>query len=282
MTREGIKGILDKHGGDRFGLIAILEDIQHKYGHLSEDSLRTVAEKTGRDLNDVYAVATFYRAFSLKPRGKHICQVCLGTACHVRGAQIIVEEMQRQLGVNAGETTPDDEVTLETVACVGACALGPIVVIDGGYVAKVNTEKVKRIIDKARSGEAGPVNMAERPTFPLKVNCPRCNHSLMDAQHHLDGHPSIRVTMAVGENHGWLRLSSVYGSYALEAEHDAPLETIIDIFCPHCHGQLTSATNCTECGAHMVPLIVRGGGIIQICARRGCKAHMLDLDGANI
>lgn len=133
------------------GLIAILDGIQETYGYLPEDALRAVAGKTGRSLVDVYGVATFYRSFSLQPRGEHTISVCLGTACHVRGARMIVEEFERQLGIHAGETTPDGAFTLETVNCLGACALGPIVALDGRYYSKVTTAKVARILRQART-----------------------------------------------------------------------------------------------------------------------------------
>jgi len=142
--------ILQKYDGHRGGLIAVLEEIQLRHGYLSSDALRTVSEKSGRSLVDVYGVATFYRSFSLKPRGKHMVCLCLGTACHVRGARRIVDEFQRQLGIKAGETTLDGEFTLETVNCLGACALGPVVVVDGHYFSNVDTAGVKRILKKVR------------------------------------------------------------------------------------------------------------------------------------
>lgn len=147
-----ITTLLEEHGARRGDLISILEDIQGKYGYLPEEALRAVGELTGRSLVDVYGVATFYGSFSLQPRGKHLVTVCLGTACHVRGAQGIVEEFERQLGIEVTETTSDGEFTLETVNCLGACALGPIVVIDGRYFSKVSTAQVKQILDDARKG----------------------------------------------------------------------------------------------------------------------------------
>ena len=143
---------LDRHSGNGHGLIATLEELQSQYGYLPEKVLRTVSERTGRSLVDIYGVATFYRSFTLQPRGKHLISACLGTACHVRGAPRIVEEFERQLGINVGETTPDKEFTLETVNCLGACALGPVVVIDGHYFSNVDTAGVKRILKKARAG----------------------------------------------------------------------------------------------------------------------------------
>jgi hypothetical protein len=103
----------------------------------------------------------------------------------------------------------------------------------------------------------------------------------MDPGHLIDEMPAIRVTVSFGQKHGWLRLSSVYGSFATEAEYEIPMDSVANVFCPFCHAELTGAWNCADCGAPMVPMVVRGGGIVQVCSRRGCKSHMLDLrDGA--
>jgi NADH-quinone oxidoreductase subunit E len=279
MKTDEVVSIIDKHRGQGDGLISVLEEIQSKYSYLPTDALKLVAERTGRSPVDVYGVATFYKSFSLKPRGKHLCSVCLGTACHVRAGQVIAQEFERQLAVKAGETTPDNEFTLETVACLGACALGPIVVVDGHYFSKVNTAKVRSILKRARRGLDKVEIKTDRRIFPVAVSCPRCNHSLMDPAHPLDDAPSVRVTATFDGQHGWLRLSSLYGSPTLESKHDIPVDTVVDFFCPHCHAELRGASNCPECGAPMVAMIVRAGGIVQICARRGCKGHMLDLNG---
>jgi NADH:ubiquinone oxidoreductase subunit E len=274
--------VVDQYGGRRGAVIAMLEEIQAKYGYLPPRALQVVAESTGSSMVDVYAVATFYRAFSLKPRGKHLVSVCLGTACHVRGGPAVAEEFERQLGVAAGETTEDREFTLETVACLGACALGPIVVVDGHYFSKVSPAKVKKIIDKTLAGLDEVDLKTDRRIFPIQVNCPRCNHSLMDYDYLIDGYPAIRVTMSFGREHGWLRLSSLYGSYNVDAEYEVPRDTVVNFFCPHCHAELRGAAACPECGAPMVSMIVRGGGVVQICSRRGCKCHMLDVNGVNV
>jgi NADH-quinone oxidoreductase subunit E len=152
--QERILDIVARLNGTRGAVIAVLEEIQSEHGYLPEEALRAVADGMGRSLVDVYGVATFYRSFSLEPRGRHLICVCLGTACHVRGAQMVVEEFERRLGVKAGETTPDGEFTLETANCLGACALGPIVVADGRYFSNVGTAEVKRILEKARAGLA--------------------------------------------------------------------------------------------------------------------------------
>jgi NADH-quinone oxidoreductase subunit E len=279
MERTEVLSILEAHNGNRDGLIPILEDIQATYNHLPAEALEVLADETGRSLVDVYGVATFYKSFSLEPRGEHLCSVCTGTACHVRGAPIIAEEFGRQLGTEAGGTTPDKEFTLETVNCLGACALGPIVVVDGHYFSKVNSARVKKIIKKTRSGLDKISVKADRRIFPVSVNCSRCNHSLMDPDHPIDDVPSIRVTASFERKHGWLRFSSLYGSYSLECEYEIPADTVVHVFCPHCHAELKGASNCPDCSAPMISMIVRGGGIVQVCSRRGCRGHMLDLNG---
>jgi NADH-quinone oxidoreductase subunit E len=268
--------------GDHDGLISILERIQAQYNYLPQEALREVSKETGRSLVDIYGVATFYRAFSLKPRGKHLVSVCLGTACHVRGGPMIAEEFERQLGVCAGETTPDKDFTLETVNCLGACALGPIVTVDGRYFTKVGTAAVKKILKQAKEGLGKVEIETDERVFPVEVSCPRCNHSLMDTSHLVDGHPSIRVTVSFGKMHGWLCVSALYGSYNVTSEYPIPENTIAHFFCPHCHGELLGTSDCPECGAPMVRMSVQGGGMVQICSRRGCKGHTLDVDGVNL
>ena len=269
--------IIAKHQADRGGLITILEKIQARYGYLPSKALRAVSEETGRSLVDIYRVATFYRAFSLKPRGKHVCSVCLGTACHVRGAPRIEEEFEKQLQISPGQTTRDKEFTLETVNCLGACALGPVVVMDGRYFSGVNTLRVKQIIETARAG-LDKTNIRTDPrVFPLTVSCPRCNQTLMDVTYPIEGSPSIRVAMTLNGKQGWLRLSALYGSDSFASNHRIPLDTVVRFFCPHCHSEMNGRAWCPDCSAPMVTMIVRGGGILQLCSRRGCKGHMLDM-----
>lgn len=277
MNIEIIQKILDKHDEDENGLIAILEDIQAKYSYLPREALQMVSDIKKVPLVDIFSVATFYKAFSLKPRGKHLLSVCVGTACHVRGAPIIVKEFSQQLGIKPGDTTTDKEFTLETVNCLGACALGPVVVVDGRYFSTVRKPKVKQIIEQTLEGFDTTEIKQDYRIFPVQVSCPRCNHSLMDQSYEIDGYPSIRVTVSFGDKHGWLRLSSMYGSYNVFSQYEIPEDTVLHFFCRHCHAELIGATSCPDCGAPMVPMIVRGGGVVQICSRRGCKSHMLDL-----
>ncbi len=277
MDSKDVLRILEKHTEDRGRLIAILEEIQAEYGYLPEESLRIVSNEIGRPLVDVYGVATFYRSFSLKPRGKHLICACLGTACHVRGAPRVVEEFERQLGIKAGQTTEDKEFTLETVNCLGACALGPVVVLDGCYFSKVRKSRVSQLLDDALKG-SGKIEIGkDKRIFPINVSCPHCNHSLEDETFTIDGYPSIRVTISSDHKQGWLRLSCLYGSYNFASEFDVPTDSVVSFICPHCDVEFPSTLDCSVCAAPMVPMLVDGGGIVQICSRRGCKNHMLDL-----
>ncbi len=264
------------------GVIQLLEAIQAKHGYLPKEELYRVARETNKPLVDIYGVATFYRAFSLVPRGRHLISVCLGTACHVRGGPTVAKEVEKILGIKAGQTTEDREFSLETVNCLGACALGPVMVIDGHYYPKVQIARVGEIIEAVKLGQKERLVETDQRLFPLEVSCSRCNHSLMDSRHAIDGHPVIRVTVAFDNKHGRMVLSSVYGSYKVESEHPIPEDTVVNFFCPHCHAEMIGGAKCGECGASMVPMIVRGGGIVQICSRKGCKGHMLDLGGVVI
>ena len=148
VDKEKIQSLIDKHDGKKDSLIAILQDIQNEHNYLPQEALRYVAKVLKIPLSDVVGVATFYRAFSLTPRGKHTCTVCLGTACHVRGGPKILDEFERRLKVRPGETTKDNKFTLETVACLGCCAIGPVVVVDKDYHAHTSVRQVGPILGK--------------------------------------------------------------------------------------------------------------------------------------
>jgi len=141
-----VKDIINKYGCERNALIAILQEIQAEYNYLPRTALNIVSQTIKLPLADIIGVATFYSAFSLEPRGEHTVTVCLGTACHVRGGPKILEEFERQLGIEAGHTTKDGQFSLETVACLGCCAIGPVVVADKDYHAQVSTRKVAPIL----------------------------------------------------------------------------------------------------------------------------------------
>ncbi len=146
---DKLDSILARYDFKKAGLIGILQDISSEYNYLPKDVLKYVAVKLDVPLGHVIRLATFFKAFSLEPRGKHIISVCVGTACHVRGASKIVDTLERELGISAGETTNDLQFTLETVNCLGACALGPVVVIDGKYHGEMTPDKTRRTLEKA-------------------------------------------------------------------------------------------------------------------------------------
>ena len=148
--KNKVTDILDYYKDDRSQLISILQDIQAAYRYLPRKALEQVSEKMEIPLTQVYSVATFFRSFTLEPRGKHTINVCTGTACHVRGAMRVLEEAERELGITRGHTTKDKQFTLETVNCVGACALGPITVVDGEYSGQMKPDKVKALLNKYR------------------------------------------------------------------------------------------------------------------------------------
>lgn len=148
-----IRNAVDKYGGQPRALIPILQEIQDELRWLSSPTLEAVAGLLNMPLSHVYSVATFYKSFSLKPRGRRTCTVCMGTACHVRGSGAVLEHFERELGVQAGETTPDGEFTLERVNCLGACALAPLVVVDGRYFGQMSESKADAVLagDKAQA-----------------------------------------------------------------------------------------------------------------------------------
>jgi NADH-quinone oxidoreductase subunit E len=149
-----IDAVIDSYQGKTSGLTTILQDIQDEYNYLPPQAMERVAEKMGLPLSQVLHVATFYKAFSLEPRGEHLITVCLGTACHVRGGVRLVEQIERLLKIRAGGTTPDLQFTLETVNCVGSCALGPVMIVDGEYHGKMVSSKVQRVLKKYGTLEA--------------------------------------------------------------------------------------------------------------------------------
>ena len=145
---EKVGQVLEKYQHDRGMLVSILQDIQAAFNYLPEEALEQVSQSLELPVSQVYSVATFFKAFSLQPRGRHLINVCLGTACHVRGAVKVLEKIERELGIKSGGTTQDLRFTLERVNCVGACALGPMVIIDQEYHGEMSTDKVEAMLEK--------------------------------------------------------------------------------------------------------------------------------------
>ena len=162
---ERVDGICSEYGNEARHLIAVLQDIQKAFRHLPEHGLKRVSADLGLPLSRVYEVATFYKAFSLTPRGEHEVKVCMGTACHLRGAKMIQEELERTLELKNGETSADQLFSLESVNCVGACAMAPVVVVDEAYHGSLSARKASRIVKRmqqaALAGATGTAVAAE-------------------------------------------------------------------------------------------------------------------------
>lgn len=151
MADSELTAILEGRKSQPHQLIEVLQDIQEKYGYISEEAMRAVSKELGTPLTEVYGVASFYKAFSLKPRGKNVITICTGTACHVRGADMILNQAVGQLGVEPSEMTGDGLFTIEKVNCLGACALGPIVTENGSSYHHMNPGKLRKLIDSLSS-----------------------------------------------------------------------------------------------------------------------------------
>ncbi len=146
MDLERLDGILSRFDGLPADLIPVLQELQDLYNYLPKDEIKVVAERLNVPLTQIYSVATFYKMFSLVPKGEHICRVCLGTTCHLKGGQRLAESVSHRLGVDIGYTTKDMSFTLETVGCLGSCAQAPVMMIDDTYYARVTVDKVPKII----------------------------------------------------------------------------------------------------------------------------------------
>jgi len=155
QLKSTVKSITGRHNNDRGMLVSILQDLQGEYGYLPREALVEIGRTMDVPLSQVYGVATFFKAFSLVPRGRHLIQVCLGTACHVRGAEKILDTVERELGIKPGESDKDLDFSLETVNCVGACALGPIVIVDGNYSGEMKIDAVKPLLGSYNKAPAG-------------------------------------------------------------------------------------------------------------------------------
>ena len=148
-----LDSILNGRRSQPHQLIEVLQDVQESYGYIPEEAMRHVSEALGVPLIEVYRVASFYKAFKLKPSGKNVITICLGTACHVRGAKILLDQAASQLGVKPGEVTEDGLFSIEYVNCLGACALGPIVTNNGSSRHHMTPAKLRKYIDSLRREE---------------------------------------------------------------------------------------------------------------------------------
>jgi len=152
MSEVPVSEILDRYPADRTSVLNVLEDIQTAYKYLPRETLEVTAEGLKMPLSEVYRIATFFKAFSLTPKGDYIIKVCLGTSCHVAAGPRILEAVEKKIGVKAGNTTPDNKFSLEAVRCVGACAQGPVVLVNDVVYPSMSPPKAEELIDQLAAG----------------------------------------------------------------------------------------------------------------------------------
>jgi len=169
MNAQRVNEIIDGYGADRTASLAILQDIQREYNFLPREALELTAQRLSMPVGHVYQMATFFKAFSLHPKGEHICKVCLGTACHVKGGALILETLEKELKIKAGRTTPDGKFSLESVRCMGACALAPIVVVDDQPHGQMTTDAAVNLVHEAKVS----LPVAAPAPAPAAVMAPR-------------------------------------------------------------------------------------------------------------
>lgn len=151
--KEALEAILSRSGDGSGSLIPLLQDVQEEFGYIPREAILGISERTGVSTSEVFGVLTFYAQFRLTPQGRNIIKVCRGTACHVRGGVGVRKALERNLGIEAGQTTPDMEYTLETVACIGACALAPTMLINDAVHGQMSARKVDEIFADRGGGE---------------------------------------------------------------------------------------------------------------------------------
>jgi len=145
---EKVENLIESYIDKKEQLISLLQEVQAEFNYIPQDVLVRISQKLEIPLSQIFSVATFFQAFSLKPRGRHTITVCLGTACHIRGGQRLVDKIERDYDLKPGETTEDMRFSLETANCLGCCALGPVMVVDGKYESKVTPDKLDKILKK--------------------------------------------------------------------------------------------------------------------------------------
>ncbi|PKO23517.1 MAG: NAD(P)H-dependent oxidoreductase subunit E [Chloroflexi bacterium HGW-Chloroflexi-1] len=179
MNAQRVIEIIQGYDGDPTASLAILQDVQRELKYLPREALELIAQQLDMPVGYVYRLATFFKVFSLQPKGEHICKICLGTACHVKGGPLILETMERELGVKAGNTTADGKFSVEGVRCLGACALAPIIVIDDEPLGQMTPDAVVTRVRQLRAGEVVkipaqmPVKVAVREAVDLSAVPPK-------------------------------------------------------------------------------------------------------------
>jgi len=161
MKSLQLESILKGRNSQPHQLIEVLQDVQESYGYIPEEAMREISKTLGVPLIEVYRVASFYKAFKLKPTGKYVITICNGTACHVRGAQLLLDQAMGQLGIKPGDVTDDGMFSIEHVNCLGACALGPIASGNGSFLHHMTPAKLRKFIETIRHEETEEVNNAK-------------------------------------------------------------------------------------------------------------------------
>ena len=184
MNLDRVSEIIERYDADKTASLAMLQDMQAEYGYLPRAALESMARQLDVPLSHVYRLATFFRAFSLNPKGDYVVKVCLGTACHVHGGPAILDELERTLGIKAGNTTPDGKFSLEAVRCVGACALGPMLLMNEEPQGNMTPDKASKMVQDLIQREPGaaatdagpkaaplaPARLLTSPGFPRKAD----------------------------------------------------------------------------------------------------------------
>ena len=150
IEREELQEILHAYPAQQRYSLAIMQDMQKKYNYIPREGMEELAEYLSCPLSSLYSMATFYKALSLKPKGKHIIKLCDGTACHIRGSNTLVRGVERELHISPGETSEDGLFSLELVNCLGSCAMAPVMVVDGQYYGKMTIEKIPEVLKQYR------------------------------------------------------------------------------------------------------------------------------------
>jgi NADH-quinone oxidoreductase subunit E len=148
MNEARLTEILGKYEADQSTIISVLQDIQAEFGYLPKDAIQTVSKEMNIPLSRVLSLATFFNAFSMKPKGRHPISICMGTACHVRGARLILEKLERELSITSGENTPDGNFSLDEVRCVGCCGLAPVIMVGDEFHGKLTQTKIPGVLKK--------------------------------------------------------------------------------------------------------------------------------------
>jgi NADH:ubiquinone oxidoreductase subunit E len=154
MNAQRVNEIIESYKADRMASLAILQDVQREYNFLPREALELVAQRLNVPVGHIYQMATFFKAFSLKPKGEYVIKVCLGTACHVQGGPHILEELEHDLNLKSGQTSSDGKFSVEAVRCLGACALAPIVVVNEEVYGKMSTSAVSKLAGELNKGGA--------------------------------------------------------------------------------------------------------------------------------